>query len=229
MNGSAQKGCKLVTFREVALQIRNRRIFERVDWSIRGGERWAIIGPNGSGKSVLARALYGGVAVVGGEIEYHFPGRGETGPEVTAVDSAEKLDMLRSIGADHVIDYTHEDFTQNGQTYDVIFDIVGKASFSRSLRSLKKEGFLLLANLELSRMIRGLWISKTTAKKVVFGLAGDSADDLHLLKELIEAGKIKSVIDKRYPLEQIPEAHSYVDKGHKKGNVVITLGRDNKA
>ena len=170
-----------------------------------------------SGQKVLINGAGGSIGTSAIQLAKSF------GAEVTGVDSAEKLDMLRSIGADHVIDYTQEDFTQNGQTYDVIFDIVGKGSFSRSIRSLKKEGFLLLANLELSRMIRGLWISKTSAKKVVFGLAGDSAEDLISLKDLIEAGKIKTVIDRRYPLEQIAEAHSYVEKGHKKGYVVITV------
>ena len=139
------------------------------------------------------------------------------------MDSTEKLDILRSIGADHVIDYTQEDFTKNGEAYDVILDAVGKSPFSRSIRSLKQHGRYLLANPRTSQMALGLWISMTSSKKVMFAFAGYKPEDLIFLKELIEAGEIKSVIDRRYPLEQVAEAHRYVDKGHKKGNVVITL------
>jgi 2-desacetyl-2-hydroxyethyl bacteriochlorophyllide A dehydrogenase len=145
------------------------------------------------------------------------------GAEVTGVDSTGKLDMLRSIGADHVIDYTQEDFTTSGETYDVIFDVVGKTSFSRSIQSLKPNGRYLLANAGLSQMVRGRWTSMTSSKKVILGAASYKPEDLHVLKELIEAGKMHSVIDRRYPLEHIAEAHRYVDTGHKKGNVVITV------
>lgn len=148
------------------------------------------------------------------------------GAEVTAVDSARKLEMLSSIGADHVIDYTQEDFTKNGEAYDVIIDVAGKSSFSGSVRSLKQNGRYLLGNPRLSGMIRGLWTSKTTDKKVLFELAGYKTEDFIYLKELIEAGKIKPVIDKRYPLEQTAEAHRYVEKGYKKGNLVITVAGD---
>jgi NADPH:quinone reductase-like Zn-dependent oxidoreductase len=150
------------------------------------------------------------------------------GAEVTGVDSTEKLDMLRSIGADHVIDYTKEDFTKSGETYDVIFDVVGKSSFSRCVRSLKQNGRYLLANPRLFLMVRGLWTSLTSSKKVITGLASYKTEDLVFLKELIEAGKLKAVIDRRYPLEQAAEAHSYVETGHKKGNVVITIEHNNK-
>jgi NADPH:quinone reductase-like Zn-dependent oxidoreductase len=146
-----------------------------------------------------------------------------SGAEVTAVDSTGKLDMLRSIGADNVIDYTQEDFTKSGRTYDVIFDTIGKSFFSRSIRSLKENGFYLLANPGLSQKVRGQWISKRSNKKVISGAASEKADDLVFLKELIEAGKIKSVIDRRYPLERIVEAHRYVETGQKKGNVIITM------
>ena len=137
------------------------------------------------------------------------------GAEVTAVDSPEKLDMLRSIGADHVIDYTQEDFTRRGQAYDVIFDVVGKSSFSGSLRSLKPNGRYLLGNPGLSQRLRARWTS-TSGKQVIYGTGSQKAEDLVFLKELIEAGKIKSVIDRRYPLEQTAEAHRYVDKGTKR-------------
>jgi NADPH:quinone reductase-like Zn-dependent oxidoreductase len=145
------------------------------------------------------------------------------GAEVTAVDSTQKLDMLRTIGADHVIDYTQEDFTQNGETYDVIIDVVGKSSFSRSVSSLRPNGRYILGNPSLLGMIRGLWTSMTTDKKVIFEFAGYKVEDVIYLKELIEAGKIRSVIDRCYPLEQIAEAHRYVENGYKAGNVVITV------
>lgn len=145
------------------------------------------------------------------------------GAEVTAVDSAGKLDMLRTIGADHVIDYAQDDFTENGVTYDAIIDIVGKSSFSGSLRSLKPQGRYVLGNPSLPGMMRALWTSATTDKQVIFELARYQMEDFALLIEMIEAGKIKPVIDKRYPLEQVVEAHRYVEAGHKQGNLIISL------
>jgi len=170
-----------------------------------------------SGQKVLIFGAGGSIGTFAVQIARSF------GADVTAVDSTGKLEMLRSIGADQVIDYTQEDFTTNGETYDVIFDVVGKSSFPRSLRSLKPNGRYLLANPGLSQMVRGRWISMTSSKQVIGGAASQKTEDLKFLKELIEAGKIYSVIDRRYPLEQIAEAHRYVDTGHKKGNVVITV------
>src|SRR3989442_466994 len=148
------------------------------------------------------------------------------GAEVTGVDSTEKLEMLRSIGADHVIDYTKVDFTKSGETYDVIFDVVGKSSFSGCIRSLKEKGFYLLGNPGLSQPVRGLWTSMITSKKVIGGTVSYKTEDLVFLRELIEAGKIRSVIDRRYTLKQTAEAHKYVDTGQKTGNVVITVEHD---
>jgi NADPH:quinone reductase-like Zn-dependent oxidoreductase len=125
------------------------------------------------------------------------------GAEVTGVDSTDKLDTLLSIGADHVVDYTKENFTKSGETYDVIFDVVGKSSLSRCRRSLKKNGSYISA-----RSSSGVKVKN---------------EDLIFLKELIEAGKIRAVVDRCYTLEQIPEAHRYVEQGQKKGNVVITV------
>lgn len=175
------------------------------------------------GQKVLINGAAGNFGTFAVQLAKYF------GAEVTGVDSTEKLDMLRSIGADHVIDYTQEDFTKHGETYDVIFNVVSKSSFSRNVRSLKHNGRYLLVNpAGLSQMVRGLWTSMISSKKVIFEFASEKTEDLILLKELIEAGKIKSVIDRRYPLEQTAEAHRYVETGHKKGNVVITVEHNNK-
>lgn len=169
------------------------------------------------GQKVLINGAGGSIGTFAVQLARYF------GAEVTGVDSTGKLDMLHSIGADHVIDYTQEDFTQSGETYDVIFDVVGKSSFSRSMRSLKEDGRYLLANPGLSQMVRGRWSSMTGSKKVIFGAASHKTEDLIFLKDLIEAGRVKSIIDRSYRLDQIAEAHRYVETGHKKGNVVITL------
>ena len=131
--------------------------------------------------------------------------------------------MLRSIGADPVIDYTREDFAKSGAMYDVILDVVGKSSFSDCVRSLKERGFYLLGNPGLSQQLLGLWTRMTTSKKVIGGMVSYRTEDLVFLKELVEAGKLRSVIDRRYPLEQIVEANRYVESGQKIGNVVITI------
>lgn len=146
-----------------------------------------------------------------------------SGAEVTGVDSSAKLTMLRSIGADHVIDYAQADFTQNDETYDVILDVIGKSSFSSSVKSLNENGRYLLVNPALSQMLRGLWISSRGSKQIIFGAAMQKTEDLIFLKELIEAGKIKTVIDRIYPLEQTADAHRYVESGDKMGNVVISI------
>ncbi len=147
------------------------------------------------------------------------------GAEVTGVDSTAKLDMLRAIGADHVIDYTQEDYTRSGETYDAIIDVVGKSSFSGSLRSLKPNGVYILGNPGLIAMIRAQWTLMTTDKKIIFESAAHSAEYYSELNELIEAGKIKSIIDRSYPLEQTAEAHRYVETGQKRGHVVIVVAR----
>ena len=148
------------------------------------------------------------------------------GAEVTAVDSTAKLDMLSSIGADHVVDYTQEDFTKNGEIYDVIFDVIGKISFSRSAGSIKQNGTYLLAN-PVSQMVQALWTRMRSSKKVVMEAASGTIADLVFLRGLIEEGKLITVIDRTYPLEQIVEAHRYVEKGGKLGNVVITVEHNN--
>jgi NADPH:quinone reductase-like Zn-dependent oxidoreductase len=135
--------------------------------------------------------------------------------------------MLRSIGANHVIDYTQEDFTKNGEIYDVIFDVIGKISFSGSKRSIKQNGTYLLAN-PVSQMVQALWASMRSSQKVIMQTSTPTIADLVFFRGLIEEGKIKTVIDKTYLLEQIVEAHRYVEAGGKLGNVVITVEHNNK-
>jgi NADPH:quinone reductase-like Zn-dependent oxidoreductase len=170
-----------------------------------------------SGQKILIVGAGGSIGTYAVQLARHY------GAEVTGVDKPGKLEMLRSIGAEHVIDYTQEDFTRNGQTYDVIFDTIGKSPFSRSLRSLKEKGTYLNANPGLLGGIRMRWISKKSSKRVIPWTGSYTASNLLALKELVESSAMKPMIDRRYPLEQIVEAHRYVESGHKKGNVVITM------
>jgi NADPH:quinone reductase-like Zn-dependent oxidoreductase len=141
------------------------------------------------------------------------------GAEVTCVDTTRKLEMLRSIGADHVIDYTQEDFTKNKESYDVIFDVVGKRSFSDFKNSIKKNGLLILANPKLSHLLR----SRFSSMKIKVRKLNSKIEDLLFLKELIEEGKIKSIIDRTFSLEKAVEAHRYVETGNKIGHVIIKI------
>jgi len=173
------------------------------------------------GEKVLIIGAGGSIGTFAVQLARYF------GAEVTGVDSSGKLNMLRTIGADHVIDYTQENITKRAETYDVIFDVMGKSSFSGSVRLLKQNGRYLLGNAGLSQMLRGRWTSIKSSKKVIIGAANQKNEDLLFLKVLIETGKMKSVIDRCYPLEQIAEGHRYVDTGQKKGNVVITVEQKN--
>jgi NADPH:quinone reductase-like Zn-dependent oxidoreductase len=148
------------------------------------------------------------------------------GAWVTAVGGPGSLELLKSLGADEVIDYTREDFSRSGQAYDVIFDAVGKSSFSRSVGALQPKGRFLLTNPWLWTVARALWVTATSRKKVVLGASSGRSEDLHFLKGLIEAGKLRAIIDRRYPLERTGEAHRYVDTGQKIGNVAITTEVD---
>jgi NADPH:quinone reductase-like Zn-dependent oxidoreductase len=170
-----------------------------------------------SGQKMLIYGASGCVGTYAVQLARYF------GAEVTGVCSTANLELVRSLGADKVIDYTKVDFTKNGESYDIIFDTVRKTSFSRCKNSIKKNGLYLTVDWPL---FQALWTSMIGSRKVIFGTPPIRAENLIFLKELIEAGKLKAVIDRRYPLEQIVEAHRYVDKGHKKGNVVITVGHE---
>jgi NADPH:quinone reductase-like Zn-dependent oxidoreductase len=173
-----------------------------------------------SGQEVLIYGASGGVGTYAVQLAKCF------GAEVTGVCSTTNLELVKSLGADKVIDYTKEDFTKDGKTYDLIYETVGKSSISRNLSSLKEDGIYLAGSAGLLQTFQIAWTSMRGSKKIVVGPGFGSKEDLIFLKELIEAGKIKPVIDRRYPLEQIEEAHRYADTGHKKGNVVISVAHN---
>ncbi|MBP9789395.1 MAG: NAD(P)-dependent alcohol dehydrogenase [Bacteroidia bacterium] len=169
------------------------------------------------GQKVLVVGASGSVGSAAVQLAKSF------GADVTGVCSTANIALVKSIGANKVIDYTKEDFAGNGETYDVIFDAVNAISVSRSMKSLNKNGIMILSAAGMSEMLQGLWISMTTNKRVLTGVISHKAADIIFLKELIEAGKFKPVIDRTYPLEQIAEAHAYAEKGHKKGNIAINI------
>ena len=174
------------------------------------------------GQRVLINGASGSVGTAAVQLAKYF------GAEVTGVCSTTNIDLVRSLGADHVIDYTQEDFIKNGETYDIIFDTVGKTSFSRCKGALTQRGIYLQAAATTTIFPDMLWTSMIGNKKAMMAATGmrpvvERKKDLNFLKELVEAGTLKPVIDRNYPLNQIVEAHRYVDTGRKKGNVVITI------
>ncbi|OLS40764.1 NAD(P)-dependent alcohol dehydrogenase [Bacillus sp. MRMR6] len=171
------------------------------------------------GQRILINGASGAVGIYAVQIAKYL------GSEVTGVCSTANVELVKSHGADQVIDYTQEDFTQNGQIYDVIFDAVGKRTFSQCKGSLTQSGVYLSTVLSFSVLLDMLLTAALGNKRAIFVTAGlmQNQANMIFLSELYESGKIKTVIDRRYPLEQLAEAHRYVEKGHKKGNVVITL------
>ena len=184
--------------------------FLRDSGKIQRGQQVLIIGASGSiGTFAIQLAKY-------------------YGAEVTGVGRTANVDFIKSLGADKVIDYTKEDFAKSGETYDIIFDVAGKSSFSHSKKALKAEGIYLTTVLSTGILLQMLRTSLFGGKKAMFSATGlrpvsEKAKDLQFLKELVEVGKLKAIIDRRYPFEKIAEAHNYADKGHKQGNVVITV------
>jgi NADPH:quinone reductase-like Zn-dependent oxidoreductase len=175
-----------------------------------------------NGEKVLVNGAGGSIGTFGVQIAKAM------GAEVTAVDSTIKEEMLRRIGADHFIDYTKEDFTKCGQTYDVIFSMVAKSSYSECVKALKPKGRYLMANPRISDMLRSVLTSKFTDKTAIFVFAGEKEEELLALKEMIEEGKIKSIVDKIYSFEQAAEAHRRVETEKRLGTVVISVEQNNK-
>ncbi len=171
----------------------------------------------GSGQRVLINGAGGSFGTFAVQIAK------DLGAHVTAVDSAPKLEMLRAIGADRVIDYAREDFTAGSETYDVILDVVRNTPSGRMMRVLNESGCLLTANPGFRQVVRALWAKRGSEKRVVFGASSGTSDDLAHLRGLIEAGKLRPVIDRCYPLEQMAEAHRYAETGEKLGNIVVTV------
>ena len=169
------------------------------------------------GERVLVNGASGAVGIAAVQLARHL------GAEVTGVCSTTNMELVRSLGASHVIDYRHDDFTENGETYDVIVDTVGTAPFSRSKKSLNEGGRLLLVLAGLPDMLPIPWVQMTSSKKIIAGPAAERVEDLRFLATLAETGAFKPVIDRRYPFAQIADAHRYVDSGRKIGNVIVTL------
>ena len=214
--GFLSKKLQKITFKEAAPVCGALAAWNllKVKANIQSGQKIIIIDASGSISSAavqIAKAL---------------------GAEVTGVCSTDNLEFVKSLGADRVIDYTNEDFTENGQTYDVVLNVMGKPSFSHCKNSLKKRGFYLTTYPTLSVLLQMFWTGIFDGKKVIFSATGlmPVSKRLSFLKYLIllfEEGKLKNIIDRNYRLDQIAEAHQFVEQGHIKGNVVITIGNNN--
>jgi len=175
------------------------------------------------GQQILVNGASGGIGSYAVQLAKHY------GAEVTGVCGTPRVALVKALGADHVIDYTKEDFTQNGKTYDVILDVLGKSSFSRCKSSLTGNGIYLLASFKTPQLWQMLKTSVRRGKKVVCALSAETPADLLHIKELVEAGKIKTIVDKRFPLEKTADAHRYMEAGQRAGSVVIIIEHDNKA
>jgi NADPH:quinone reductase-like Zn-dependent oxidoreductase len=170
------------------------------------------------GKKILVNGASGGIGAMAVQLAKHH-----YGAQVTGVCGAARMEYVKTLGADKVIDYKKQDFTQSGETYDVIFDILGRISFARAKQSLKPDGILLYASFKGRALWDMLWTSIFSRQKAICSLADENIESLELVRRLAEAGKIKAMVDKRFPLEQAGEAHRYIEAGHRQGNVVITI------
>jgi NADPH:quinone reductase-like Zn-dependent oxidoreductase len=173
-----------------------------------------------AGQKVLVYGASGALGTIGVQLARNF------GAEVTAVCSSSNFELMKSLGASKVIDYTKEDFSKNKGHYDVVFDTLGKSPLRKTLKSLKVDGQVLLANAGMGTMIGGAVRSIFGKKKIISGVIKETSQDMNYFKQQIEAGKLKAVIDRIYTLKQFVEAHTYVDKGHKKGNVIIAINHN---
>jgi NADPH:quinone reductase-like Zn-dependent oxidoreductase len=175
------------------------------------------------GQKILIFGASGGVGTFAVQLAKYF------GAKITGVCSTSKIDFVKSLGAEKVIDYTKEDFTKSGEMFDIIFDTIGKSNVGRSKKLLKKEGTYLFTTFGIPKLFRILWLQIISRKKAFYGTLEEKTEDLEFLKELIEEGKLKSVIDRTYPMEEAAEAHKYVESGQKMGQVIITLVSKNNA
>ncbi len=170
------------------------------------------------GQKVLINGASGGIGSMAVQLARHH-----YSAEVTGVCGTPRVDYVKALGADRVIDYKNEDFTQNGETYDVIFDILGRLSFARARHSLKPDGILLYASFKGRALLDMLWTALFSRRKVICSLADEKVGDMELVRELAEAGKVRAVIDRSFPLEQAGHAHRYVESGNRQGSVVLTI------
>ncbi len=169
------------------------------------------------GKKVLIIGGGGSIGTFSIQLAKHF------GAEVTGVDNTEKLELMQSLGADQVIDYTKTDYTNSGETYDLIIDMVGRKSVSRRLKLLKQDGIYFLAYARILDVVLSIWTSLTSSKKLIISSSKQNKEDLNILKGLIDSGELRSIIDRSFPLDQVAEAHRFVESGLKKGNVIISV------
>ena len=174
------------------------------------------------GDALLVNGAGGSIGTFAIQLAKHY------GADVTAVDATGKLDLLRELGADHVIDYDREDFSTDGTRYDAVLDMVGGASFARCMRVLKTDGGYLVANPSVGNMLRGGLMRLFSGKRVIGGAGRQRSEDLEQIARLLEEGTVRTVIDRRYPLEGIVEAHRYAETGRKQGNIAISV-RDDSA
>jgi NADPH:quinone reductase-like Zn-dependent oxidoreductase len=170
------------------------------------------------GQKVLVNGASGGIGSAAVQLAKYY------GAEVTGVCGTPRLEFVKALGADKVIDYTKEDFTQNGETYDLILDIMNKSSFEKCKNSLKPNGVYLLASFKMKQVFQMLQTSRSSGRKVICALSMENLEDMELTRKLVEEGKIKAIVDKRFPMERAAEAHRYVESGNKAGSVVITIG-----
>ena len=171
------------------------------------------------GQKILINGASGGIGSAAVQLAKH------AGAEVTGVASTPRLALVRALGADKVIDYTQTDFTRSGETYDVIFDILGRSSFAKCQRSLTPTGRYLLASFKAKQLLQMLWTRLTRSpRQVICALSAEKPDDLTHIQGLLETGVLKPVIDRTYPLAQAAEAHRYIEAGHRQGSIILTVG-----
>lgn len=170
-----------------------------------------------TGQKILINGASGGIGMFAVQLAKAY------GAEVTGVCGTARVEMVKALGADHVIDYTQEDFTQNGETYDLIFDVIRKSSFKKVKNSLTQNGRYLLASFKMKQIFQMLWTSRFSKKKVVCAMAGENLQDLLQIKDLIDDGTLKTVVDRSFPMEQAPNAHRYAESNARKGRVVINI------